>query len=494
MKLSTICNAIADNIIESHGNLNKDITGATSDSRAVSSGYLFCAMKGAKMDGHDFIDAALAKGASAILAEHKCNLPDDIPCVIIKNPYQVLGMVAETIAGKPAANLKLIAVTGTNGKTTTAYLMRSILKSCGKTTGMIGTVEYDLGNDTKIEADRTTPTPFALQELFSKIRGNSAEFTVIEASSHALEQGRLGSAMCDIAIFTNLTQDHLDYHISMDNYFEAKKLLFSKHLNSGGTAIINADDQYGSRLVSDLFDKQVLAFSFNDAPCANVKIRDISFGANGSSFKIVFPDGSEWLATTLLPGKYNAANVAGALCAAYALNLPKETVLSAISSSHGAPGRMQPVSVPKQNFAVYVDYAHTDDALKNVLTALKALPHNKLCAVFGCGGDRDRTKRPLMGKAAAELADRLYVTSDNPRTEHPDDIIREILNGIPYNAPYQAIADRRTAIFEAIASAQAGDIVLIAGKGHEDYQEINGVKHHFNDCEIALEALQKRFS
>ena len=493
MKLSTICNAIADNIIESHGDLDKDITGATSDSRAISSGYLFCAMKGAKMDGHDFIEAALAKGASAILAEHSCNLPDDIPCVIVKKPYQVLGMVAETIAGKPAADLKLIAVTGTNGKTTTAYLMRSILKACGKTTGMIGTVEYDLGNDMKIEADRTTPTPFALQELFSKIRDNSAEFTVIEASSHALEQGRLGSAMCDIAIFTNLTQDHLDYHISMDNYFEAKKLLFSKHLKSGGTAVINADDHYGSRLASDIAGNRVLAFSFKDAPCANVKIQDISFGANGSSFKVVFPDGSEWLATTLLPGTYNAANVAGALCAAYALNLPKDTVLPAIASSHGAPGRMQPVSVPRQDFAVYVDYAHTDDALKNVLTALKALPHNKLCAVFGCGGDRDRTKRPLMGKAAAELADRLFVTSDNPRTEHPDDIIREILNGIPYNAPYQAIADRKTAIFEAIASAQPGDIVLIAGKGHEDYQEINGVKHHFNDCETALEALQKRF-
>ena len=494
MKLTTICNAISGNIIECQGDLNKEITGATSDSRAISPGYLFCAMKGARQDGHDFIEAALAKGAGAILAERKCVLPDGIPCVIIKNPYQVLGMVAETIAGKPAANLKLIAVTGTNGKTTTAYLMRSILKACGKSTGMIGTVEYDLGDGTKIEADRTTPTPFTLQELFSKIRDNAAEFTVIEASSHALEQGRLGTALCDVAIFTNLTQDHLDYHINMDNYFAAKRLLFSKHLAPNGTAVINADDQYGSKLASDLKDGHLLAFSFKDAPNANVKIRGLSLEAKGSSFRMLFPDGSEWDAVTRLPGAYNAANVAGTLCAAYALGLPRQSVLDAISASHGAPGRMQPVSVPGQDFAVYVDYAHTDDALRNVLTALGSLPHNRLCAVFGCGGDRDRTKRPLMGKAAAELADLLYVTSDNPRTENPDDIIREILNGIPFDTPYQAITDRKTAIFEAIASAKPGDIILIAGKGHEDYQEINGVKHHFNDCETALEALQKRFA
>ena len=494
MKLSTICNAISENIIESHGCLDKEITGATSDSRAVEPGYLFCAMKGAKMDGHDYIEAALAKGAAAVMAERECAMPDGIPCVVIKNPYQVLGMVAETIADKPVANLKLIAVTGTNGKTTTAYLMRSILNACGKFTGMIGTVEYDLGNGTKIEADRTTPTPFALQKLFSKIRDNAAEFTVIEASSHALEQGRLGSALCEVAIFTNLTQDHLDYHITMDNYFAAKRLLFSKHLAKGGTAVVNADDPYGAKLASDLADGHLLAFSFNNAPCANVKILDLSLKANGSSFKMRFPDGSEWDATTILPGAYNAANVAGALCTAYALGLPRQIVLSAIAASHGAPGRMQPVAVPGQNFAVYVDYAHTDDALRNALTALRSLPHNRLFAVFGCGGDRDRTKRPLMGKAAAELADILYVTSDNPRTEEPDDIIREIFNGIPYDAPYQAITDRKSAIFEAIASAQPGDIILIAGKGHEDYQEINGVKHHFNDCETAVEALQKRFA
>ena len=494
MKLSNICNAITDNILECHGNLDTNITGASSDSRAIQAGYLFCAMKGAKLDGHDFIEAALAKGAGAVLAEHKCNLPDTIPYIIIKNPYQVLGMVAETIAEKPADNLRLIAVTGTNGKTTTAYLIRSLLKACGKTTGMIGTVEYDLGNGTKINADRTTPTPFALQELFSAIRDNSAEFTVMETSSHALEQGRLGSAQCDIAIFTNLTQDHLDYHVNMDNYFAAKKLLFSKHLKRGGTAIVNVDDLHGVELASSIKDRALLAFSFKDAPCANVKLKDLSLEPNGSSFKMYFPNGEEWDTTTVLPGNYNAENVAGALCAAYALGLPKEIVLSNISSSRGAPGRMQPVTIPGQDFAVYVDYAHTDDALRNVLSSLRSLPHNRLLAVFGCGGDRDRTKRPLMGKAAAELADILYVTSDNPRTEAPDDIIREILNGIPYATPYQAITDRKAAIFEAIASAQSGDIILIAGKGHEDYQEINGVKHHFNDSEIALEALKNKFS
>ncbi|MBO4345640.1 MAG: UDP-N-acetylmuramoyl-L-alanyl-D-glutamate--2,6-diaminopimelate ligase, partial [Victivallales bacterium] len=469
--------------------LEIDINGACSDSRAVCPGYLFCAMKGAKQDGHDYIESAIANGASAILAEHPIALPNNIPCIVIRNPYQVFGMVAETIANKPAASFRLIAVTGTNGKTTTAYLMREILKACGKSTGMIGTVEYDLGNGTKIAADRTTPTPFALQDLFTAIKDNAAEYAVIEASSHALEQGRLGTAKCDVAIFTNLTQDHLDYHINMENYFSAKMLLFSRHLADGGTAVINADDAYGARIAAELAGGHVLAYSFSDAPQANVRIHGLSLSANGSSFQMSFPDGNEWDVTTILPGAYNAANVAGALCAAYAIGLSKEAVLSAIAKSHGAPGRMQPVSVPGQDFAVYVDYAHTDDALRNVLSALRSLPHNRLVAVFGCGGDRDRTKRPLMGKAAAELADILYVTSDNPRTENPDDIIREILNGIPYNAAYQAITDRKQAIFDAISNAQKGDIILIAGKGHEDYQEINGVKHHFNDCETALEAL-----
>lgn len=492
MLLENIYNAISENVISAKGDMTTAISGASPDSRKICPGFLFCAMKGAKLDGHDYIPQAIANGASAILAEHQVDIPNDVPLIVVKNPYKVFGIVAEIVAKKPTDSFSILAVTGTNGKTTTAYLLREILKVSGHSTGMIGTVEYDLGNGTKINADRTTPTPFELQELFSALKDNTVEYAVMETSSHALEQGRLGTAKCQLAIFTNLTQDHLDYHLNMENYYQAKKLLFTQHLADDGTAIINCDDKSGCRLAKELASPKTLCYSFNGENSANVHIHDLSLTPGGSSFVISFPNGTEWNASTRLPGIYNAANAAGALCAAFAIGIEKESALAAIANSSGAPGRMQPVSISGQNFHVYVDYAHTDDALCNVLSAFKSIPHNRIITVFGCGGDRDRTKRPLMGKAAAENSDMLFVTSDNPRSENPEDIIGEIVNGIPYNTPYQTITDRREAIFAAISQAKPDDIVLIAGKGHEDYQEIKGVKNHFNDCETALEALKKR--
>lgn len=493
-----LINIQTDGIIGRRGPQDVEITGACSDSREVRNGWLFCAMKGARMDGHAFISQALKNGASAIAAEDISQVPNDVPCIQITDAYRTLGLIAEAIAEKPADSFPLIAVTGTNGKTTTAYLLRDILKHANAKPAMIGTVEYDIASGKPLEADRTTPTPFQLQSLFSQIKANGASHTVIEASSHSLEQGRLGTAKCKIAIFTNLTQDHLDYHINMENYYQAKKLLFTKYLADGGKCIINADDPSGARLVQELKDKEVLAFSFENSPFANVLIKDIEITQSGSSFTLILPKKSSasndetpeaWKIKTPLTGNYNAANTAGAAIAAYALGVSKETVISSLAQAQGAPGRLQSVPVPGNTFSIFVDYAHTDDALKNVLSNLKRLPHNRLIVVFGCGGDRDRKKRPLMGRVANNLADIVYVTSDNPRTENPDDIIREILTGFPESASPIAIADRRTAIKTAIANAKPQDIILIAGKGHEDYQEINGVKHHFNDAEVAAESL-----
>ncbi|MBQ6473539.1 MAG: UDP-N-acetylmuramoyl-L-alanyl-D-glutamate--2,6-diaminopimelate ligase [Victivallales bacterium] len=489
------------NILDGHrllsafgGPLTKPLTGASPDSRQIRPGNLFCAMKGARLDGHLFIPEALAKGAVAVLVEHPVSLPPDVAWIQVRRAYEAFGLVAEAVAGRPADSLRLIAVTGTNGKTTTAYLLRAILSAAGHATGMVGTVEYDLGAKAAagqekghaivLPADRTTPTPFLLQELFARMVENRVEYAVLEASSHALAQRRLGTAACAGAVFTNLTEDHLDYHRTMDEYYEAKKLLCTRHLAKAAPMAINCDDSYGRRLTRELSsDIRTFGFSFHGDSCANVQASLNSQSATGSAFTLYFPDGQRWEVSTPLPGGYNAQNAAGAAVLAWALNIPSADACRAVRECPGAPGRLQSIPIPGQRFAAFVDYAHTDDALTNVLTTLRNLPHHRLLVVFGCGGDRDRAKRPKMGRAAAQLADRLYVTSDNPRTERPEAIIDEILPGIPAGTDYVAIPDRREAIRQAMHEATAGDILLVAGKGHEDYQEINGVKHHFNDAE-----------
>ena len=489
MKLGDLVDYISDYVVSTSGNLDIDVQQACSDSRQVCPGTLFCAMKGARLDGHQFIQDAIDRGAVALLAEHE--IKTALPCVVIRNAYHALGAVAEYMVGIPTESLKLVAVTGTNGKTTTAFFMHEILTACHHRTGMVGTVIYDVADGTPKVADRTTPTPFELQALFAEMRKNHAEYASIEVSSHALHQRRLGSAQCAAAIFTNLTQDHLDYHGDMENYYQAKKMLFTHHLQPDAPIVLNGDDPYGARFAQELTGNNLYVYSFKGNAAANVKAENLRLSSNGSAFDLHFANGESWQVATRLPGAYNAANAAGAAIAAYALGLPKETVLKALANSNGAPGRMQPVPVPGNRFAVYVDYAHTDDALRNALGCLKELPHNRLIALFGCGGDRDRTKRPKMGAAAAELADLVVVTSDNPRTESPEAIIQEILPGIPPEANYLTIPDRSEAIHYAITHAQPGDIILIAGKGHEDYQEINGVKHHFNDCEEAQTAIDR---
>ena len=473
------------------------ITGATADSRAVKPGYLFCAIRGAKLDGHDFIPQALAAGAAALVLEKlPPGLPADRPWFLVRDAYHAAALVAEVAAGHPARDLRLAAITGTNGKTTSAYLLRAIFKAAGRRPGMLGTVEYDLGEGSPVPADRTTPTPFQLQDLFTRLRQAAAQPVVIEVSSHALAQRRLGTARCEAAIFTNLTRDHLDYHRDFESYYQAKKSLFTDVCLGQAHRVVNLDDSYGRRLAAELATAglAVTGFARENGPPAQVVVTDIAARADGSTFTLYFTTLRQSLRLhTPLPGPYNIANAAGAAILARLWGLAPAIIASALADCHGAPGRMQKVSPPGLPFRVFVDYAHTDDALANVLSALQQLKPAQLIVVFGCGGDRDRSKRPLMAQAAARTADLVVVTSDNPRSEKPEDIIGEILSGLPSGTLHEAIADRRLAIRSALTAARQDAIVLIAGKGHEDYQEINGVKFPFNDADVASEIIRELF-
>ncbi|MGI5924177.1 MAG: UDP-N-acetylmuramoyl-L-alanyl-D-glutamate--2,6-diaminopimelate ligase [Lentisphaeria bacterium] len=477
---------LAELLMSSSGPMDRDISSVCADSRQVQPGALFCAIKGQKADGHDFIPAALAAGAAAIMLERPCALPPDVVYFQVKEPYRAMAVLAEAAAGFPARALRLIGITGTNGKTTSAYLLRHIFQQASCRPAMIGTVVYDLGDGSIRNADRTTPTPFELQELFSKIKSAGANPVVMEVSSHALAQYRLGTAACAATLFTNITRDHLDYHHDFEQYYQAKKLLFTIGRRPGTPMVINADDPYGRRLAEELDDKDaLLPFTLHSAPLAKLRVEDLTLAPEGGSFTIRnHHDSDVWRLRTPLPGLFNVYNAAGAAILADAMGVPRDIITRAIADCHGAPGRMQRVKEITR-CAVFIDYAHTDDALANALGALRALQPKRLTVVFGCGGNRDRSKRPLMGKVANDLADRIVVTSDNPRDEKPGDIIDQILAGINTPAKVRAIGDRREAIFQALDDAEAGDVILIAGKGHEDYQEIMGVKHLFSDEAVA---------
>lgn len=477
---------LADILLNSNGPMDRDISSVCADSRQVQPGALFCAIKGQRADGHDFIPAALAAGATAIMLERPCALPPDIVAFQVKEPYRAMAVLAEAAAGFPGHALRLIGITGTNGKTTSAYLLRHIFQQASCRPAMIGTVVYDLGDGSIRNADRTTPTPFELQELLSKIKSAGANPVVMEVSSHALAQHRLGTATCAATLFTNITRDHLDYHHDFEQYYQAKKILFTTGRIPGTPMVINADDPYGRRLAEEIDDKDaLLAFSLRNEALAKLRVGDLSLTPGGGSFTIRNKhDSDAWRLHTPLPGLFNVYNAAGAAVLAHAMGVPRDIITGAIADCHGAPGRMQRVKEITR-CAVFIDYAHTDDALANALGALRTLKPKRLTVVFGCGGNRDRSKRPLMGKVANDLADRIIVTSDNPRDEKPRDIIDQILAGITDHAKVCAISDRREAIFHALDDAETGDVILIAGKGHENYQEIMGVKHPFSDETVA---------
>jgi UDP-N-acetylmuramoyl-L-alanyl-D-glutamate--2,6-diaminopimelate ligase len=458
-----------------------EVTNLAYDNRTVTPGTLFFCVPGFTRDGHDFAPDAIARGAVALVVERP--LGSGVPEIMVHSVRAAMPPAAAAFYGDPTAELETIGVTGTNGKTTTAFLLRAILEADGRRAGLLGTVKSVIGG-IEHEVERTTPEAIDLQRTFRKMLDAGDRACAMEVSSHALQLRRADAIHFAAAIFTNLTQDHLDFHPTMDDYFRAKRRLFLDLRPT--SSIVNTDDPYGARLAGELAPGTLVTFALEDHS-ASYLARTVDTGLGGSRFTVRAPDGEVELASPLR-GRFNVYNVLGAFAAARALGVPAETAAGAIAGAGQVPGRFETVD-EGQPFAVLVDYAHTPDSLENVLRAARNLTANRVHVVFGCGGDRDRKKRPLMGEIASRLADRVIVTSDNPRSEDPDAIIEDILAGTGPDAEHEV--DRRAAIAQAIARARSGDAVVIAGKGHEQGQEFEGGrKLPFDDVTVAREALR----
>ena len=467
-----------------------EVTGIAYDSRKVKTGFLFVAIAGGTADGHQYIDAAIRAGAIAVVAnERPAGLPDQIGLIMTENSRRLLGKLAAAYYGQPEQELRLIGVTGTNGKTTTTHLIKFLLESTGTKTGLIGTV-YNQAGDHILPSTHTTPESLELFELFGHMRGAGCRAVVMEASSHALSQGRTDSCSFNGAVFTNLTQDHLDYHGSMEAYLASKLLLFSALKNNAlypAYAVINLDDTF-----ADYFIKASHApvWTYGSHQQADLRLMDYQISSEGSSFSLRYKDKIYDVKIPLI-GKFNIYNALAALTSIAAEGLDMVECIQAIKNAPQVPGRFELVQAG-QDFTVAVDYAHTPDGLENVLSAARELKPKYLICVFGCGGDRDNSKRPLMGRIGAQLSDLAIITTDNPRFEDPAQIIAQIEAGIEPGKDHYLIEPKRAlAIKKALEMAQPGSLVLIAGKGHEDYQIIQGVKHHFDDREQARAVLAK---
>jgi UDP-N-acetylmuramoyl-L-alanyl-D-glutamate--2,6-diaminopimelate ligase len=460
-----------------------DVTALHYDARAVTPGSVFFCVRGFTADGHRYAPEAVANGAVALVVDHPLDL--EIPEVRVEDVRAAMAPAAARFNGDPTAALAMVGITGTNGKTTTSFLTRALLEASGRSTGLVGTVtSWVAGVERPVV--RTTPEAIDLQRLFADMRDGGDVAAVMEVSSHALSLGRADAIHWDVAAFTNLTQDHLDFHSDMEDYFLAKRKLFEVAAEQGATLIVNVDDAYGARLAEDF--PQALTIGI-DAPDAALRATDLAAGPASSDFTL---DGMGGIRLTApLPGRFNVLNSLVAIAAARALGADDVTIAAALPGAGGVPGRFEPVDAG-QDFAVIVDYAHKPDALDNVLrTARELAGGHRLIVVVGAGGDRDRGKRPLMGEAAARHADAVVLTSDNPRSEDPEAILDAIAEGAGPGAV--RISDRREAIDHAIAQAASGDVVVIAGKGHETYQEVaGGLKLPFDDRAVAREALRAR--
>ena len=459
------------------GSTDIEVTGINIDSRKIEDGHVFIAMRGTQVDGHDFIDKASELGARVIVCEEKPEeLQEGVCYVVVQSTTDVVGEMATHFFGDPSRKLKLCGVTGTNGKTTIATLLYNMFRKMGHKCGLLSTV-CNYIEDEAVPASHTTPDPIELNRLLAKMVEAGCEYAFMECSSHAIEQRRIGGLRFVGGMFTNLTQDHLDYHKTMENYRDAKKLFFDG-LPKDSFAIINADDKNGMFMVQNTKAK-VKTYSYQRV--ADYKARIIECHFEGMYLDI---DGKE--VGVQFIGKYNVSNLLAVYGAARMLGKSQDEILLVLSTLHSVSGRMEPVRSP-EGWTAVVDYAHTPDAIENVLKAINEVVDGKgqVITVCGCGGNRDKTKRPLMAREAVKQSDRVIITSDNPRNEEPQDIINDMLAGL--NAQQRkkviSIADRREAIKTACMMAQKGDVILIAGKGHEDYQIVKGVKHHFDDKE-----------
>jgi UDP-N-acetylmuramoyl-L-alanyl-D-glutamate--2,6-diaminopimelate ligase len=448
-----------------------DVRDLAYDSRRVQDGTLFFCVPGAVADGHDHAAAAVAAGACALIVERELPLP--VPQIVVDSCRAAMGPIADVFFGRPSERLLVLGVTGTNGKTTTAYLQHAILAAAGHTAGLLGTIERRIGGVAE-PAQRTTSEAIDLQRDLRRMLDAGDTACAMEVSSHALDQQRVAGVRFAAAAFTNLTQDHLDYHADMEAYFAAKALLFDGRCPTAA----NADDAYGRRLPADL--RFGLA-----TPGAEVRAEDVRYGAHGTAFRLRTPWGDAEVATRLV-GRFNVENALAAVSSAGLAGVPLAAIVTGLEGVAGVPGRLEVVSGDRP-FAVIVDYAHTADALENVLRALRPLATGRLIVVFGCGGDRDRGKRPTMARVACALADEVIITTDNPRSEDPLAIIAEVAAGA--DGRHAVEPDRRRAIERAIAAAAPGDVVLIAGKGHEQGQDVAGSITPFDDRVVACEVL-----
>ena len=458
-----------------------EIRGISCDSKNTADGYLFVAVPGASSDGHKYINEAVDKGAVAVVMEKDVVVPDHVARIYVRSSREAVPRIANEFFGRPMSGLTCIGITGTNGKTTISYLMDSIISAAGHKAGIIGTISYRIGGRV-IPATNTTPGPVDLYGFMSEMVKGGSDHLVMEVSSHALDQNRTGGISFGAAIFTNLTGDHLDYHKTMEEYFRAKSRLFS-NLNDSAHAVINIDDEWGRKLIRISGGRVV---TYGTKLVADFLATDIGLSLDGTRFTVNYPGGKFAIESALI-GMHNVYNMVSAAACGISLGFFPEEVKRGIEKLRAVPGRLEPVECG-QPFKVFVDYAHTDDALSNVLSALKPLIKNKVIVVFGCGGDRDRTKRPRMGKVASEMADFVYVTSDNPRSEEPEAIAAMIEEGMK-GKNYKVILDRAQAIREALSGAGEGDCVLIAGKGHEAYQVLKNTTISFDDREVARKIL-----
>ncbi len=462
----------------------RDVSNIQYDSRRVSKNSVFVAIKGFKTDGHKFVIDAINNGAVAVLVEDDVAVPDDlilrsqIAKILVKDSRKALAELSKGLYQDPSHRLKLIGVTGTNGKTTTTYILKYILQNAEHKTGLVGTIANFIG-ETKIESKLTTPESNDLNSFLSDMIRENCSHAVMEVSSHSLVLNRVYGLNFSIGIFTNITSDHLDFHNTFDEYLSAKKILFD-NLSSDSAAIINSDDKSSMNIVKD---SKAKIYQYGMSENADYKIKNISYDLNGTNFTIT-NNGKDYKINSSLIGTFNAYNTTAAFAAADVLGIEKEKIVESIKTAPQVSGRFEVLG--KGAKKVIVDYSHTADSLEQALQAIRAIVkyEYKVITVFGCGGDRDKTKRPEMGKIATELSDQVFITSDNPRTENPFSIIEDIKKGITKNN-YSVIENREEAIKQAILTSPEKSVILIAGKGHENYQEINGVRNHFSDQEVA---------
>lgn len=456
-----------------------EISSVTDDTRKVTEGSLFVCVRGGSFDGHDAAAEMLEKGAAAVVCERDLGLGDRQ--ILTDNSRRLYGKLCAAWFGHPERKLKMIGVTGTNGKTTITSVIKHILMYTGHKTGLVGTIQNEIGDEV-FHTENTTPMAFDFMALLDRMVKSGCEYVVMEVSSFGLVQNRIGSSHFDIALFTNLTQDHLDYHKDMEDYYQAKKLLF----DVCDTAVCNIDDEYGRRLYSEITCEK-LTFSVKES--AAYYADGIKIKPTGSSFWLCRGSKSR-LIKTPVPGLFNVSNITAAIAVCDKAGIPADKVIEAIAAYKGVKGRCEVIPTGR-DFTVICDYAHTPDALVNILRSVREYTGNRLICLFGCGGNRDSSKRPKMAASAAEYADRLIVTSDNPRNEDPIDIINDILVGLEgKGVPYDVVADRREAIYHALKIAEKGDVIVLAGKGHEEYQIIGSEKKHFDEREVVAEGLK----